>query len=80
MALLSEVKTEEFHIAKILNEYLPRYIRNYIDISTCSIMNMFRDKKSQPIRTLFKEAEMQKPEDNIIRLNIQPGKKVQRLR
>ena len=77
---MSEVKTDEQLIAKVLNEYLPEYIRNYIDISTCSIMNMFRDKKSQPVRTLFQEKKEAEKKESTMLFNIVPGKKVQRFK
>ena len=81
VAIVSEVKTEEQVIAQILNEHMPQYIKNYIDISTCSIMNMLRSKGSQPIRTIFQETRQEKTEpSDTISIPIIPGKKVQRLR
>ena len=76
VAVLEEVKTEEYAVAKILNEHLPQYIRNYLDVSTCSILNMF---SKTPIKTIFREQPKHET-DNIMRVNIVPGKKIQRLR
>jgi len=82
MALISEVKTEEYAIGEILNKHIPEYLKNLINISTCTLVNMFKDSKSPPVKSIFQETK--KPDtkitENTLSVNLVPGKKVQRIR